>query len=223
MLDPTTSVSTIVLDHSETAAVFSRHRIDYCCKGERSLADVCMTSGLDLDTMLDELEKAIASRKPREIDPRELSTRDVIVKLIAPHHQFLHRNLPFVQVLATKVARVHGDKEPSLRELARLVDTLVSSLAAHLEEEEQILFPALLGLRDADTTTMLSDMKSEHLAVGALLAQIRMTAVDYTPPAWACNSYRTLLKELAEIERDTLEHVHIENHVLAPRFARPVS
>lgn len=218
MLDPTTSVSAIVLDHSETAAVFSRHRIDYCCRGERSLADACTTAGLDLQDVIGELETAIARRHPRTVDPRSLSTRDVIVKLIAPHHQFLHRNLPFVQALATKVARVHGDKEPSLRELSRLVDALAATLATHLEEEEQILFPALLGMRDADTTTMLADMRSEHLAVGAMLAQIRMTAVDFTPPSWACNSYRTLLKELAEIERDTLEHVHIENHVLAPRF-----
>jgi len=198
--------------------VFARHRIDYCCRGERSLADACTTAGLDLQDVIAELETTIARRQPTRVDPRSLSTRDVIVKLIAPHHQFLHRNLPFVQALATKVARVHGDKELSLRELSRLVDTLASSLSAHLEEEEQILFPALLGMHKADTTTMLNDMRSEHLAVGALLAQIRMTADDFTPPAWACNSYRTLLEELAEIERDTLEHVHVENHVLAPRF-----
>lgn len=218
MLDPRTPVSTIVLDHSETALVFSRYRIDYCCKGDRPLAEACSSAGLDVQAVLGELETAIRRRVPRAIDPRALSTRDVIVKLIAPHHQYLHRTLPFLQTLAAQVARVHGDKEPSLRELARLVDTLASSLAVHLEEEETVLFPTLLGLRAADPTAMLRGMRSEHEQVGELLAQIRMTAVDFTPPSWACNSYRTLLQELEEVERDTLQHVHIENHVLAPRF-----
>jgi regulator of cell morphogenesis and NO signaling len=39
------------------------------------------------------------------------------------------------------------------------------------------------------------------------------------PPEWACTSYRTLLSELAALEGDVLRHVHLENHVLMPRFA----
>src|SRR5688500_2642242 len=136
MLDPRTPVSTIVLDHSATAAVFSRHRIDYCCKGERPLADACSAAGLDVQALLDELQTAIARRDPKPVDPRSLSTREVIVKLIAPHHQYLHRTLPFLDKLSAKVARVHGDREPSLIELAVLVETIGTALIDHLVDEE---------------------------------------------------------------------------------------
>jgi regulator of cell morphogenesis and NO signaling len=61
-------------------------------------------------------------------------------------------------------------------------------------------------------------MLSEHLAVAALLDAIRTASENFTLPDWACNSYRTLFAELEQVERDTFAHVHIENHVLQPRF-----
>ena len=42
---------------------------------------------------------------------------------------------------------------------------------------------------------------------------------DFQAPEWACGSYRTLFAELRHLHGDILRHVHLENHVLAPRFA----
>ncbi len=219
MLNAQTEIATIVLDHSECAAVFARRGIDYCCKGTRKLVDACADLGLEVGTLVEELELAIKRRTPDTIDPRSLSTRELIVKVIARHHQYLHRTLPFLGPLAAKVARVHGNREASLRKVAALVDTLATTLETHLAEEERVLFPALLlGRHSSDVTAMLKDMRSEHEAVGEMLADLRLAAVEYAAPDWACGSYRTLMKELAELEADTLRHVHIENHVLLPRF-----
>ncbi len=65
----------------------------------------------------------------------------------------------------------------------------------------------------------LDDMNEEHLAVGTLLETMRNATEDYLLPDWACNSYRTLFSELSQLEGDVLTHVHLENHVLRPRFA----
>lgn len=48
---------------------------------------------------------------------------------------------------------------------------------------------------------------------------MRDAAEDYLIPDWACTSYRTLFAELERLEGDVLRHVHLENHVLMPRFA----
>jgi regulator of cell morphogenesis and NO signaling len=220
MLDPTTPVATLVLDHSELASVFARHRIDYCCKGNKPLTEACSDLGLDLGSVLTDLETAVTRRSPRsEADPRTLTLRELIIKRIAPHHQYLHRTMPFLRTLAAKVARVHGKHEPSLVSLFVQLDKLCEVLADHLEEEEQILFPALIAGRSADVQPQLAAMRSEHEQVGEMLATMRKIAADYVPPEWACNSYRTLMTELAVLEEDTLKHVHLENHVLLPRAA----
>jgi regulator of cell morphogenesis and NO signaling len=216
MLDPRTAVATIVLEHSECASVFDRHRIDYCCRGARPLADVCEDRGLDVDEVIVDLEQAIARRRTDAVDPRLLSTRSLITDVIARHHRYLHRTLPELRRLADKVARVHGDKQPDLLEVARLVHVVAGALDEHLEHEERVLFPAML--RGAAPPGELATMEAEHEQVGELLADLRTAAGDYHPPDFACPSYRTLLRELAALEADTLRHVHVENHVLAPRF-----
>lgn len=219
MFDPQSSLAAIVLDHSECAAVLDRYRIDYCCQGKRTLAESCAAKQLPLDQVTRELEQAISRRAPVAIDPRTLGTRDLITRVIARHHQYLHRTLPFLRGLSAKVARVHGDREPELISVAILVDKLAEILLAHLEEEESSLFPDLLSDPvPGRVGAALARMEQEHEEVGNRLKELRVIAEDYVVPDWACTSYRTLMEELAALEADTLRHVHLENHVLRPRF-----
>lgn len=213
-------VAQIVLEHSECAAVFDRYRIDYCGKGNRSLRTVCEDRGLDPARVLAECETAMRARTGEEIDPARLSTKELIIKVIAPHHQYLHRTLPFLMGLSKKVARTHGDREPSLYEVANVFETLATTLVEHLDDEETIIFPALVKSPSVDPRTafFLATMRSEHDEVGALLNDLRAAARNYICPDWACHRYRTLMAELAHLEADTLRHVHVENHALLPRF-----
>jgi regulator of cell morphogenesis and NO signaling len=52
-----------------------------------------------------------------------------------------------------------------------------------------------------------------------MLARMRELADGFRTPEWGCNSYRVLMAELEALEGDILRHVHLENHVLMPRFA----
>lgn len=224
MLDPRQTVANLVLDHSECAPVFQRHRIDFCCRGDLSIAAACQRAGVDSQLLLEELSRAIAARSPLgEPDPRALSTPALIEHIIIKHHGYLREVLPFVQSLAAKVARVHGDHNPKLRELAAVVNELHAQLVPHLDFEEQSLFP-LLAAEHVDLPRVepaLRAMHEEHLQVAALLERMREASDDYGLPDWACNSYRTLGAELAALETDVFAHVHLENHVLMPRFAGP--
>src|SRR5690606_17370878 len=109
-LRPSQNVATVVLDHSECAPIFQRHRIDYCCHGEVSIEEAARERGIDLDALMRELDQAISERRgPQPASMAELSTEALIEHIVATHHAYLRKTLPFVRVLATKVARVHGD------------------------------------------------------------------------------------------------------------------
>lgn len=221
MLDRQQTVANVVLDHSECAEVFQRNRIDFCCKGHMSIEAAAGSRGLDVDALVGELTHAIEERRgPRADDPRALSTPALIEHIVSKHHAYLRRALPFAQTLATKVGRVHGDKNPKLRDLKVAVDELSASLLPHLDEEERELFPALLGegAGSVGVAEQLAAMMKEHLEVADLLERIHAATDEFTLPAWACSSYRTLFSELRELEGDVLVHVHLENHVLKPRF-----
>lgn len=222
MIDPQQTVAHVVLDHSECASVFKRHRIDFCCRGDVSISAACAEKGIDAAALVDELSSAIAERKgSASLDPRTLSTPALVAHIVSRHHAYLRKALPFVQTLAAKVSRVHGEHNPLLRDVDASVRALAEALLPHLDVEEETLFPAMMTA-EPDRALLgraLASMQEEHLAVGALLEQMRTATESYALPSWACTSYRTLFGELEQLEADVLTHVHLENHVLRPRFA----
>jgi len=218
MLSLDVPVAALVLERSETAAVLDRYQIDYCCGGQRSLREACDQSGLDTAKVLHELELAIHQRAPQIIDPSTLATPELILQVITPHHQYLHHTLPSLQRLAVKVARIHGERAPRLRDLARAVDGFAKMMIEHLDEEERELFPTLLAGDVDEALPHLETMDAEHREVDRALDQLRELAEDFAPPLWACTSYHTLLAELAYLDADMRRHVDVESNVLRPRF-----
>ena len=95
-----------------------------------------------------------------------------------------------------------------------------------MQKEEQVLFPycLTLGLSDGvppfhcgNVGNPIRMMESEHEDAGALLAQLSDLCDGYTPPTWACNTYRALLDGLSEMEKDIHRHIHEENNILFPK------
>ena len=60
-------------------------------------------------------------------------------------------------------------------------------------------------------------MEEDHRAAAELTAELRALTSDFTPPADACQTYRSCFAELERFEADLRTHVHLENHVLFPR------
>lgn len=222
MLNVQSTVAQIVLDHSAAAAVFQKHRIDYCCRGHMLFSDACAERGADPAVVTRELEAAIAARdEESDFDPRTLDTRALTEHIVDSHHAYLRDALPFLVAISTKVARVHGARHLELLELREAVQTLNDALVPHLEREEEVLFPALVANRPGDPVIReeLSAMHVDHLEVAGMLDHVRQLTGDYTVPVDACTSYATLFRELEALEGDLLRHVHLENHALMPRFA----
>jgi len=220
-IDPNATLAQIVLAHSATARVFQQHGLDFCCRGDVQLSAACAAKGLDARALVTELEAAAGARAAPERDPRELSTPALVAFIVDRHHGYLREALPALRPLADKVAHVHGPHNPKLVPFARTLHAVADALEPHLDQEEQVLFPALMS-RAPDPALVareLAAMHEDHLAVGSMLAELRALSDGYTTPEWGCTSYRTLLNEVEALEMDVLRHVHLENHVLMPRFA----
>lgn len=219
MLDFQRSVADLVLDHSACAQVFQRHRIDFCCRGDLSIQAASEKAGIDPALLMAELSRAIAGGDtPDEARVRQLPTAELIELVVEAYHVPLREVLPFVRGLATKVARVHGDHNPSLGDLEVAVAALCDTLLPHIDAEEKELFPMM---RDGGTpervAAELDGMKEEHLEVGRILERIRAAADDFAIPDWACRSYRALFAELERLEDSIHRHVHLENFALEPQ------
>lgn len=212
-----TTVADVVTTHPECASVLQSHRIDFCCKGELSLDEACRRRGLDPADVLAELERTVAARALAVADVRATPTPELIELIVERHHGYLRQALPFLTTLSAKVARVHGDGEPRLVDIDRTMRGLAEQLISHLDQEEAELFPAMLE-GEPSPEALAEGVRADHEWIGEQIGRLRTLSDEYTAPQWACRSYRTLFAELEALETDVLRHVHLENHVLLPRF-----
>ncbi len=217
MIDPDAQIATIVLEHACVASVFDRRHIDYCCQGHNTLARACADHGLDLQGVVDELQ-AIVERADADVDPRTTPTSVLISRVLAYQHRHLRANLALIRLEATNLSHVHADRMPVLRLVRSMMGELSESLNAHLDGEEDELFPALLAGPSVETRRSLGRMFDEHREFAALLRRLRAETNDYAPGADIGDDVRGLYRDLADLESLVLRHHHVENHVLLPRF-----
>ncbi|UZQ54225.1 iron-sulfur cluster repair di-iron protein [Trichothermofontia sichuanensis B231] len=220
------TVGAIVRDHPSLAHLFEQAQVDYCCGGQKTLAEVCAQRGIDPQSFLAELEAYSAATPAPESNLGDLSLTELANHIEQIHHAYLHRELPRLEKLVTKVATVHGEKEPRLRQIQEIFLALSAELTTHLMKEEQILFPMIRRLDASDSVPIfhggtlanpIQQMELEHEAAGVALAQLRQLSDHFTPPDWACNTYRAMLDALHTFEQDMHQHVHKENNLLFPQ------
>jgi regulator of cell morphogenesis and NO signaling len=93
-------------------------------------------------------------------------------------------------------------------------------------KEEMILFPIIrqleasaerLDFHCGSVANPIRQMEREHDQSGAALALLNEFTDGYTPPEWACNTYRAMLDSLEKLEADMHQHIHKENNVLFPK------
>ena len=220
-VDCSRPLAEIVSRFPAAARVFQTHRIDFCCRGHQTLEEACRETGRDPAPICAAVHGVVSEVAADVGSKASLSTQALIGWILEKHHAYLRNTLPALEPLAAKVARVHGAHNPNLIEIHRLFRELRDAIEPHLEEEERVLFPAILATRPdpALVRRELEGMFEEHLEVGRALADLRRLSDDFTTPEWGCGSYRWLMGELEALEGDLLAHVHLENHVLMPRFA----
>ncbi|MBC2594975.1 iron-sulfur cluster repair di-iron protein [Ruficoccus amylovorans] len=227
-LNAQTTVGELVRERPARSRVFEQHRIDYCCGGKRPLAQVCAERSLDLDKILSELQ-ASDQADARFVDADTMRLTELAEHIVATHHAYLREEMPRLDFMTRKVAAVHGDTEPRLRQIREVYVAFQEELTAHMMKEEQILFPMIREIETATAAPQfhcgslanpIAQMESEHDSAGDALAQFRSLTDDYTPPEWACNTFRALYDALAALEQNMHQHVHKENNVLFPKALR---
>jgi regulator of cell morphogenesis and NO signaling len=220
------TVGAIVRDLPSLSRLFEQAKVDYCCGGKKTLAEACQQRGIDPQAFLAQLETYATTAAVPDVNWTALSLTELADHIERLHHAYLHAELPRLEKLVTKVAAVHGEKEPGLLQIKDVFLAVSAELATHLMKEEQILFPLIRQLESSETlpafhcgtiANPVTQMEFEHDEAGAALAQLRQLTDDYTPPDWACNTYRAMLDALATFEQDMHQHIHKENNVLFPR------
>ena len=207
------SVGEIAVILPGATAVFRRHKIDFCCKGESLLAWEAESRGLDLSALEAELH---ALETPGVHAPAE--TADLIAHIIERYHKVHRREFPAIIELARRVESVHQDRVDCPRGLANLLSDMFEDLEDHQHKEEAVLFPAMINGVGPVLRDPIARMMQEHEELGDLLAFMADLTDDFVAPEGACATWRALYAGCSKLDMDLREHVHLENNILFRRF-----
>lgn len=67
-LQEITTIGDFVATDYRTAALFTKYGIDFCCKGQRTIDEVCAKKNFNEANLLDELNAFTATKNDSEID-----------------------------------------------------------------------------------------------------------------------------------------------------------
>ena len=197
-------------------AVFRRHKIDFCCGGQVPLPEAAQARGVPLPQLEAELG---ALALPAAGAAESLATDDLIDLIVSRYHDVHRRELPELVRLARRVEAVHRSNLDVPDGLADLLETLQAEMESHMQKEELVLFPMMRrGDRNPMIAAPISMMRHEHDDHGENLRAMDRLTTHGVPPEGACNTWRALYAGTRKLARDLMEHIHLENNVLFPRF-----
>lgn len=202
-------------------AVFRRFDLDFCCGGTARLDEAASKRGVDLAAInraLAELNLEAGVVAPRETGP-------LIDHILQRFHEIHRAEVPALLRLARKVEEVHAGHPQAPVGLGDALHRMGLELESHMQKEELVLFPLMQDCDGSPPPIIrhpIAQMRHEHDEHGRHIAELRALTHDLALPSDACRSWQALYAGLGKLIDDLMEHIHLENNLLFPRFATAI-
>ena len=225
------TIAEVATTFPQAPEILGMYNLDYCCGGKTPFAEACKAAGVEATLVLQQIRK---HETEGSIDGRiqfgDWSIPLLVDFIVQHHHAYVRKNIPLIQAVLDKICEVHCDDSPFLLDVHENFDRLADELTGHMPKEEKILFPAALKLHEdivvhGDQQHILMRLESpiavmehEHDEAGRLIKSIRSLTSGYTPPDFACPTYKLAYTMLQQFDADLMQHIHLENNILFPRI-----
>ena len=194
--------------------IFRKLKLDFCCGGDVKLADAARERGLDTAV----IENALVAIDPSKSAPAPEATDALIDHILTRYHEVHRRELPELIRLAKKVEAVHAHHPEPPRDIAATLNAIQTELEKHMQIEETELFPFMKQQDGKGSQLPIAQLRHDHDQHGELLHRLETLTNGFVLPEGACRSWEALWAGGSKLVDDVMEHIHLENNVLFPRF-----
>lgn len=196
--------------------ILRKNRLDFCCGGRQTLAEACRQKNVDVHNVITQI-KEMSKIKERNNDFSKMPVNELVDYILNTYHTSLRIQLPELIMLAEKVEKVHSDHINCPKGISSLLKEMWNQMQMHLMKEENILFPMIKNGQGSMAYMPIQVMHAEHDAHGVQLETLHQLTQDFTPPSGACPTWVALYKGVENLEKELMEHIHLENNILFKR------
>ncbi len=224
------TIGSYVAENYKTAAVFDKYGIDFCCRGNRSLDEVCQQQTIDKQKLTTELGEVLAEKVQEVNDPGSWPLDLLADYIEKKHHRYVEKAIPELLAYLEKVVAAHGPNHPEVKEIADQFIQSAGALSQHMKKEELLLFPYIRKMVDAQhhgqalqsaqfgsVQNPVGAMMQEHENEGERFRKIAELSNNYQTPPDACNTFKVTYALLKAFQDDLHRHIHLENNILFPK------
>ena len=190
-------VGEFVTEDYRNAHLFSKHGIDFCCGGKKTLREACDNANIDTQVIISELQN-IAANGERDVLIESLSLSGLIDYIVSVHHTYTRSKGDLLLLYSSKMVKAHGERHPEVIPLHKLIQALTDELVLHLLKEERVLFPAIISLENGTPLNFPKEqlvhpilgMEAEHEDVGKMIQELKSMTNNFIPPEYACTTWK---------------------------------
>src|SRR5215831_17031530 len=111
------TVGEYVADDFRTAAIFTKYGIDFCCKGHRTLDEVCEKKNINMSNLENEINTVLESKNGGGVDFKSWPADLLVDYIEKTHHRYVEEKTPTILAYLAKLCKVHGEAHPELFEI----------------------------------------------------------------------------------------------------------
>lgn len=222
-----TKIEDLVKVDTNMIGFFNKEKIDFCCNGYMTVADVAKEKNIDPIILVRKIQDRIdtSNSKTKEIidldDFKELRIEEMIDSILINHHK-KERDLLFeIDPLLNKILSVHFEYHGGdLIKLHSLFASLKKELEEHFIKEEKITFPLMLE-NEHPTKDLISEveaLEADHEKARDLIKEMIELTDWFKVPKDACRSYIHAFNLLEELVKDVFVHIFKENSIMFEKF-----
>jgi regulator of cell morphogenesis and NO signaling len=224
------TIGEVVAKDYRTASVFESLGIDFCCKGNRTIGEVCEARDIDTKDLVGDINAVLTEDKEENINYNTWELDRLATHVEQKHHKYVEQQTPIIKGYLDKICEAHGHNHPELFEVQKLFNISAGELAMHMKREELLLFPYIKKMVKAEcedkkitpphfgsAEDSIQKMMDEHVNEGERFEKINEITQNYKLPEDACGTYQVCFGYLKEFEQDLHLHIHLENNILFPK------
>ena len=224
------TLSELVTEDYRLAPVFKKYGIDYYCRGERTLQEVCESKNISSKILVQDLQNAIAETDTKQLDFHSWSISELACYIEEKHHSYIKNRAPKIIENLFVLCKEYGDLRPELTCIMELFTKVFKKIENHNNKERFVLFPYVRKMGNLIENKETIDCKylgiikihsqniiQENNFEGQHFLEIRELCNNYAVQNKECNAYKVVMELLNDFETKLELQLHLENNLLYPK------
>lgn len=204
----------VVKVYPQASDLFKEHDINFCCKGDQSIESQCADKSINVDLVIEELNKMYDEWKKTEersatFNPLGLEqlTEEIFLK-----QSQLTDELSSLRPYVERVSLVHGAEQAHLKNLEELYFNLMDKLSLHFEDE--LIFISLIknprSKAELSLASIHEKLEKGKKEIEKTVSSIKKITNNFIPPKDACGTYRVTYSRLAQVDQGITDYMKLD-------------